>query len=518
MRPARWRWEAHRHETSVKPLKSVAACLLLFGALACGRAQTSQAEALKAAIEASGGNAGLSRFYAANEWDIAWSENDTKALEQALADRTRHGLDHVEFFKPPAAGASVTEQDVARTAAALAYAGALSRGYVDPQSIHRIYTVPRPQPDLASGLFEALRDDRVDEWLEELAPQDDAYRTLSEAYETYRKAAAQETTAPTSDSGGLIRVGDDDPRVPEIARQLAASGYLPEYVASQQASAQYTPALAAALKQLQRDYGIAGDGVIGPATRAVLNMGAAARARTTAVAMERLRWLTREPPSTRIDVNVAAAEMTYWRDSRPADRRNVIVGRPGDETPQLQAPLFRLVANPTWTVPRSIQSTELADKGDAYLRANGMAWRESWIVQQPGPKNALGLVKFDMLNDYAIYLHDTPAKSLFSRSQRQLSHGCVRVLDALGFADMIAREEGVADEWQRARQTGEEQFVKLPREIPVRLLYQTAFVGPDGQVQLHADPYGWDTAVAEGLGFAQQGGSRLRSDADDIGP
>ena len=204
--------------------------------------------------------------------------------------------------------------------------------------------------------------------------------------------------------------------------------------------------------------------------------------------------------------------------SRPADRRNVIVGRPGDETPQLQAPLFRLVANPTWTVPRSIQSTELADKGDAYLRANGMAWRESWIVQQPGPKNALGLVKFDMLNDYAIYLHDTPAKSLFSRSQRQLSHGCVRVLDALGFADMIAREEGVADEWQRARQTGEEQFVKLPREIPVRLLYQTAFVGPEGQVQLHADPYGWDTAVAEGLGFAQQGRSRLRSDADDIGP
>lgn len=502
----------------MKALKSAAICLLLLGALACSTAQTSRTDALKAAIEASGGNAELARFYTANDWNLAWSDNDTKALEHALADRTRHGLDHVDFFTPPTAGASATEQDVARTAAALAYAGALSRGYVDPRSIHKIYSIPRPRQDLAAGLAEALKENRLGTWLEELAPQDIDYRILSEAYIAYSKVAAEETKAPISASGGVIRVGETDPRVPEIARQLAASGYLPESDLSNDGKARYTPVLAAALKQLQRDYGIAEDGVIGPATRGVLNMGPAALARTTAIAMERLRWLTREPPPTRIDVNIAAAEMTYWRDGRPVDRRKVVVGRPGDETPQLQAPLFRLVANPTWTVPRSIQNTELAGKSDAYLRANAMAWRNGKIVQQPGPKNALGLVKFDMRNDHAIYLHDTPAKALFSRSQRQSSHGCVRVYDALGFADMIARQEGAADAWQKARQTGEQHFVKLPREIPVRLLYHTAFIGPGSQVQVHSDPYGWDAPVATGLGLETQGRARFRSDADDIGP
>src|SRR5690606_24868967 len=126
-----------------------------------------------------------------------------------------------------------------------------------------------------------------------------------------------------------------------------------------------------------------------------------------------------------------------------------------------------------WTVPRSIQSKELEGKGAGYLRRNNMVWKDGWIVQQPGPQNALGLVKFDMKNDHQIYLHDTPAKPLFREVQRQRSHGCVRVEDAVGFAEMLARDEGVADQWQRAMAAGKETFVPLPREIPVRLLYQT---------------------------------------------
>lgn len=258
--------------------------------------------------------------------------------------------------------------------------------------------------------------------------------------------------------------------------------------------------------------------MIGGEALEILNLSDADRARALAVAMERMRWLERTPPATRIDVNIAAGRLAYWRDGKLADTRKVIVGKPGKETPQLGSPIYRLVANPTWTVPRSIQNGEIAKKGSAYLRRNDMAWKDGWIVQQPGPQNALGLVKFDMKNEHSIYLHDTPAKSLFDEVQRQRSHGCVRVEDALGFAQMLARDEGILDEWQKARATGKESFVDLPRAIPVRLYYQTVLFDDAGEPVVRADPYGWNDAVAAALGFPERQGFRLRASGNDIGP
>jgi murein L,D-transpeptidase YcbB/YkuD len=169
-------------------------------------------------------------------------------------------------------------------------------------------------------------------------------------------------------------------------------------------------------------------------------------------------------------------------------------------------------------VPRSIQEKELAGKGDAYLEAHNMAWKDGWIVQQSGPKNSLGLVKFDMQNEHAIYLHDTPAKALFAQVQRQRSHGCVRVDDALGFAEMLARHEGVIDEWHQARGTGEETFVKLPRQIPVRMLYQTVLFDESGEPIVRNDPYGWDDRVGAALGFKAGHALRVRTNQADVGP
>ena len=157
------------------------------------------------------------------------------------------------------------------------------------------------------------------------------------------------------------------------------------------------------------------------------------RARQIAVNLERLRWLDRNPPATRIDVNTAAAFLEYRRDGALRDRRNVVVGQPDWETPQLGSPIFQLVAHPIWRVPDSILEDELQDKSPAYLAAQGMEWRDDRLVQLPGPKNSLGQVKFDMRNDQAIYLHDTPAKALFgtarAASQPRLrpGAGCARL-------------------------------------------------------------------------------------------
>jgi murein L,D-transpeptidase YcbB/YkuD len=280
----------------------------------------------------------------------------------------------------------------------------------------------------------------------------------------------------------------------------------------------YSRPMVAAVRALQADYGINPDGIIGSQALTILNLSDDDRARAIAVAMERLRWLDRAPPPTRIDVNLAAARLTYWRDGKIADSRKVVVGEPDKETPQLAAPIFRLVANPTWTVPRSVQQTELADASDDELAGQNMAWTDGWIVQQSGPKNSLGLVKFDMADDQAIYLHDTPAKALFNLVQRQRSHGCVRVEDALGFAQLIAEDEGIVDEWQQALAAGEETFVKLPRQIPVRLLYQTVLFGDDGTPIIRNDPYNWNDRVAMALGFGASNALGFKAGKGDVGP
>jgi murein L,D-transpeptidase YcbB/YkuD len=238
------------------------------------------------------------------------------------------------------------------------------------------------------------------------------------------------------------------------------------------------------------------------------------RARTLAVNLERRRWLERTPPATRIDVNTGAAFLTYWRDGQAADSRRVVVGEPGRETPELGSPLFRLVANPTWTVPHSIESEV---DSPASMRRHHMERRDGWIVQQSGPFNSLGLVKFDLRNDHEIYLHDTPAKALFQRPDRHASHGCVRVFDALGFAQMIATDQDVLDAWNRARATGEETMVPLPHAIPVRLLYQTAYVD-HGRVVIVPDAYGWDEDVAEALGLPRRERRAAPAAVRDLGP
>jgi murein L,D-transpeptidase YcbB/YkuD len=248
------------------------------------------------------------------------------------------------------------------------------------------------------------------------------------------------------------------------------------------------------------------------------NQVAGERARLLAVAMERLRWLDRNPPQTRIDVNTAAAFLEYWRDGQARDRRNVVVGEPDWETPQLGSPIFQLVAHPMWRVPKSILEDELAEKSPAYLASQGMEWRDGRLVQLPSPKNSLGDVKFDMRNDHAIYLHDTQAKALFGLPERHRSHGCVRVQDAIGFALLLAHDDGILMDFQEAMTKDDETFVKMKTEVPVRLMYRTAFVD-GGQVRFVEDVYGWDDDVAFALGYVRKPPRKRTEHArGDVGP
>ncbi|WP_284734658.1 L,D-transpeptidase family protein [Sphingosinicella terrae] len=490
-----------------------------------GTAAVQPSRVTEAELRAAATDPRLVRFYESRQWQPVWTADKAAALVEAIGAAARHGLDPQALL----AGAARSDAPAAREAglslAALNYAEALARGQVDPKRIRDTYAVPRPEADLGAGLVQAVDQSDIASWFDGLAPQDEEYRLLSQAYVAAVRQASGERRSPIPE-GEDIRPGASDPRLPVIADALRASGHLaaagdgeaqPAGQAPSQAAA-YGEDMVAAVRRLQEDYGLEADGVVDAATLAAINHSGFDRARTLAVNLERRRWMPREAAPTRIDVNIPAAMLTYWRDGAAADRRRTVVGQPGNETPMMVSPMYRLVANPTWTVPTSIAEEEIEPKGAGYMQRNNMSRNsDGMIVQESGPDNALGMVKFDMRNDQAIYLHDTPAKALFARDQRHSSHGCVRVQDALGFARMIAEQEGVFDDWQEAQASGEQTFVALPREIPVRLLYHTAFVD-GGRLRFRPDIYGFDDDVAVALGLASRGRRQAPVHVTDVGP
>ena len=443
---------------------------------------------------------------------ITLGQKDEKQIRDAIMNGApANGLKPDLFLKGGESGEGLVQ-------AALKYASALADGYSDPTKLHEVYTIPHARTDVRGGLQQALQKGDVADWLNSLPPQTHEYKALSQAFVRYAKLAGQANQQPIADDKP-IKPGASDPRIPAIVAVLQSGGYVPEAKPGTTAPTAYTPQLVAAVKQFQSDSGTKADGILGKETIDALSEGPAARARQLAVAMERLRWLPRNPPATRIDVNTAASFFDYWRDGQHVDHRKVINGQPDKPTPQLQAPIFQLVAKPEWNIPEGIAVKELATKSSGWLSANGYTQENGKWVQKSGPKNSLGLVKFDMRDDEAIYLHDTPAKAVFALPDRHRSHGCVRVENAVEFATALAQQEGVSDKFQQAMQQDDQSFVKLPNEIPVRLLYHTAFW--DGsRIQFRPDVYGWDVNIAKALEFAPGPPEKIPQpeSSDDIGP
>jgi murein L,D-transpeptidase YcbB/YkuD len=233
------------------------------------------------------------------------------------------------------------------------------------------------------------------------------------------------------------------------------------------------------------------------------SMAPADQARQLAVNLERRRWLTRATPDHRIDVNTAAAFLDYFSSGQAPTRILTVVGREDHHTPSIQGEFHRLVANPPWRVPKDIAEKEIFPKGAAYMRREDMHWVNGRLEQAPGPRSALGLVKFDVQDPYDIYLHDTPSKSLFAAPDRHRSHGCVRVQNAVDFARQIAGETGRSDAFDEALASDTTSAVELGQSIPVRMLYHTAYFDEGGQLLLTSDVYGADDKLAAALGLRQ---------------
>ena len=280
------------------------------------------------------------------------------------------------------------------------------------------------------------------------------------------------------------------------------------------------------MKAFQRRHGLAADGALGRETLVALNVPVEERIQQLRVNLERGRWILHNLESTFIVVNVAGYHSSYIKDGQMVWQGRAQVGRPLRQTPSFKAEMTYLVFNPTWTVPPTILAQDylpflkqdpgyVSRKGLKVIDRAGRAvepWQIDWshysatyspylLRQDPGPRNALGRVKFIFPNDHAVFLHDTPNQKLFDRTTRAFSSGCIRVENALDLARLLLNDEA---QWNRKSidrviESGKTRTVSLHAPVPVLLLYWTAWIGPDRQVNFGHDLYDRDKLVQKGL-------------------
>lgn len=348
------------------------------------------------------------------------------------------------------------------------------------------------------------------------------YLLLENALPRYRELAARPalTQLPALPRGSL-KEGDAWEGLPALRTLLTALGDLPEEHDGQPPAATLDAALAQALQRFQERHGLEPDGVLGQATWRALATPLSQRVRQIERTLARWRELPPNPHSRAIFVNIPRFRLyaTSTMTGSEADmlRIDVVVGRTLRDlrTPTFTADMTHLIFRPYWEVPRSIAHNEIlpAARRDAgYLARNryelvdgegrivaatpeALAQVEAGMLrvrQQPGPDNALGSVKFMLPNAHNVYLHDTPARALFTRTRRAFSHGCIRVADPAALARFVLREDaGWTPERIAAAMQGEEPVqVNLAEPIRVYIVYGTAIAREDGSVLFLDDLYG----------------------------
>ena len=219
--------------------------------------------------------------------------------------------------------------------------------------------------------------------------------------------------------------------------------------------------------------------------------------------MERWRWMPRTLGPRHVLVNVPAFTAALVDDGHVTARHRAVVGAVRTPTPQLNAQITAVTINPWWNVPQSIIQSQGGHFGAGYEVTRSASGGIS-VRQPPGPRNALGRVKIEMPNQWAIYLHDTPSQALFGRPARAFSHGCIRTQNVRDFAALLLAPTGGWDrgDIDRAVETNRNQSVSLARPVPVYIAYFTAAATSDGDIVTYNDVYGRDAPVRQALNRA----------------
>jgi murein L,D-transpeptidase YcbB/YkuD len=448
---------------------------------------------------------------------------DTGTLERWLRAATA----------PSASQASLVHADVALTVTVLRLLSDLRFGRVRPQTVEPHYRARPRDARFVGELREAAAANRIDALLDAAEPAFPVYARLKAELPRYRALAAAPSAAlpPLASPRAKVVAGDRWAGAPALHALLVRLGDLP-LDAAPPVDDRVDDALAAAVARFQGRHGLAPDGVIGAQTLAALGTPLAARVTQIELALERMRWLPESGAGRAIAINVPSFQLWAFADARDTGTATlsmpVIVGRAvKHETPVFIGEMRAVEFSPYWNVPRNILRNEtlprlaqdpgylqredmelVSTRGDGRvltrIDAAGLeALRagELRVRQRPGPKNALGGVKFVLPNTMEVYLHATPARELFERTRRDFSHGCIRVRDPAALAAFVlqGKPEWTAEAIEAAMASGRNRTVPLDAAIPVVVFYTTAIVDSAGRAIFLPDVYGHDRRLLEAL-------------------
>ena len=485
----------------------------------------------QAVAEAAAHDADAAAFYRDRKYAPVWTGEGAldKARRKALIEALSRAEDHALPGARYEAGQLLSEMSTARSARAL--------GLVEVALTKAFLTYAR---DVSSGMFvpsdidsgmvrEVVRRDRGElirsfaaspdprEFLRSLPPQSPEYlRLMKEKLRLERLVATGGWGAEVPGSAKLAP-GDSGPRVVILRNRLIELGFM-----GRSATAIYDREIERAVQAFQLAHGLTADGVASKSTIDEINRPPEYRLKSVMVAMERERWLGRANEGREISVNLTDFTAKIYDDGKVTFRTRSVVGKNQSDrrTPEFSDTMEHMVINPTWNVPRSIATKEylpmlkrnpnavsymrLVDaRGRTVNRANVNFANYSArnfpfdMKQPPSDSNALGLVKFMFPNRYNIYLHDTPAKSLFSKEIRAFSHGCVRLQRPFEFAyELLSKQvDNPREYFQERLKTKRETQVDLEQPIPVHIIYRTAYTQAKGPVQYRRDVYGRDAKI-----------------------
>ena len=404
--------------------------------------------------------------------------------------------------------------------ATLHYLRDLHAGRVDACALGFRLNAPADRTDYAELVRTAVAAHCVGHLAADLRPRLRQYAALRDALARYRRLAGEPVFAVPPLSGKPLRPGDKYAGAEIVYRQLVALGDLAPTVPPP-TDGRYAGELVEGVKRFQTRHGAPPDGAIGPQTLSALQVPLSRRVHQIELSMERLRWLPELADRRVILLNIPMFRLWAFsspRSSQPDLSMAVIVGRAlRTQTPVIREEMNEVIFRPYWNVPSSILRHEvlpklLRDRG--YLAKQRMEVVEGYganartvpltadaiealrvgaarVRQRPGADNSLGLIKFVFPNDYDVYMHGTPAQSLFGRPRRDFSHGCVRVEDPVRLAVWVLSEY---PEWTRERivaatERPASSSVRLQHPIQVILFYSTAAVVPGGDVWFADDVY-----------------------------
>jgi L,D-transpeptidase YcbB len=420
--------------------------------------------------------------------------------------------------------------DVALTVSTIRYISDLHMGRVNPRLFHFGLDINRKQFDLSEFLRLELVDAKdVLAVMASVEPPFPAYHRTIEALDRYLELEHQDGGKPLPVPAKTIKPGDSYVGIPRLIKLLQLLGDLQEQDNALSPRMIYQGDLVGAVRHFQQRHGLDPNGQIDARTVRQLNTPLGRRVAQLELTLERWRWLPHQFERPPIVVNIPAFRLYAANEEYQVDlSMKVVVGKAyRHKTPVFASEIKSVIFRPYWNVPLGIQQNELVpkiEKDSSYLTENSYEIVDARgdvvsegevseelieklrsgklaIRQKPGPENALGLIKFESPNQYDVYMHDTPAKDLFSRSRRDFSHGCIRVEDPVGLAVWALKDQ---PEWTRehilAAMNGEEtKRVDIRTPIPVLILYGTAVAIENGEVEFYDDIYGYDAELERAL-------------------